>query len=73
MQFIALRCRSMQRGNGSCRSSAMDHNRDRLEDIKAGLSQEQLDIQDAIQSLQDMISEIEKIVFEKEPPRRPRS
>jgi hypothetical protein len=51
----------------------MDNNRDRLEDIQAGLSQEQLDIQDAIQSLQDMISEIEKIVFEKEPPRRPRS
>jgi hypothetical protein len=51
----------------------MDHNRDGLEDIRESLSQEQLDIQDAIQSLQDMIREIERIVFEKEPGRAPRS
>jgi hypothetical protein len=53
----------------------MDDHRNRLEDIQAGPSQEQLGIRDAIQSLQDMISEIERIVFEKEPPppRPPRS
>jgi hypothetical protein len=51
----------------------MDNHRDGLEDIREGLSQEQLDIRDAIQSLQDMIREIEKIVFEKEPRRPPKS
>jgi len=45
----------------------MDNHHDRLEDIQARPSQKQLDILDAIQSLQDLISEIEKIVFEKEP------
>jgi 23S rRNA maturation-related 3'-5' exoribonuclease YhaM len=51
----------------------MDHNRDQLEDIQSGLSQEQFDVRDAIQSLQEMISEIERIVFEKEPPHDQRS
>jgi hypothetical protein len=54
----------------------MDHHRDPLQDIQARPSQKQLDIHDAIQSLQDMINEIEKIVFEKDPltpSRRPRS
>jgi hypothetical protein len=53
----------------------MDNYRDRMEDIQARPSQKQLDIREAIQSLQDMISQIEKIVFEKDqlPRRRPRS
>jgi hypothetical protein len=53
----------------------MDNYRDGMEDIQARPSQEQLDIREAIQSLQDMISQIEKIVFEKDrlPPRRSRS
>jgi hypothetical protein len=45
----------------------MDNYRDGMEDIQARPSQKQLDIREAIQSLQDMISQIEKIVFEKEP------
>ena len=48
----------------------MDDHHDRSEDMRAGPIQEQWDIRDAIQSLQDMIREIEKIVFEKEPPSR---
>jgi hypothetical protein len=54
----------------------MDNHRDPLQDIQAPPSQKQLDIREAIRSLQDMINEIEKIVFEKEPltpSRRPRS
>ena len=45
----------------------MDNNHDRVKDTKTGLSQEQLAVNDAIQSLQDTISEIERIVFEKDP------
>jgi hypothetical protein len=45
----------------------MDGNHDRGKDTKANVSQEQLEINDAIQSLQDTISEIERIVFEKDP------
>jgi hypothetical protein len=45
----------------------MDSNHDRGKDTKTDFSREQLEISDAIQSLQDTISEIERIVFEKDP------